>query len=83
MADAFGGIARGWGPRLTKLAKQLHERHLPLLPVIVVSKGKTVPSAGADYYASVGLISEGHLRDEQQRCFNHDWTTAPFWESSE
>ena len=83
MAKQFGGIAQGWGPKLTQMGRRLHAHDLPVLPVIVVSKGTDVPSPDADFYREIGLLTEDDMRAEQQRCFNHDWTTAPFWESSE
>jgi hypothetical protein len=75
LEKAFGGIARGWGARLNPLVIRMHEAGLPLLPVLVVSKGKTVPSPDAAIYRKLGLDTEEKLHTEQVKCINHDWSS--------
>tara|TARA_R100000322_G_scaffold75912_5_gene47549 strand:+ start:13642 stop:13974 length:333 start_codon:yes stop_codon:yes gene_type:complete len=77
-ADRFGGIAQGWGAKLTEMGEWLKDQGLPLLPVLVVNKQTRLPSADANFYRRLGLDEEG-LKREQQACFNFDWSTQPFW----
>lgn len=78
-AHEFGGIAHGQGPNLTAMGDRLKKEGLPLLPVLVVNKETKLPSPDASFYARLGLGGEAALRKEQQRCFDFDWTTQPFW----
>lgn len=48
------------------------------MPVLVVNKETGLPSADAQFYRRLGM-EEDALVAEQQKCFDHDWTTAPFW----
>ncbi|WP_371054543.1 hypothetical protein [Rhodosalinus sp. K401] len=60
------------------MGERLRHEKLPLLPVLVVNKETGVPSEDADFYRRLGLDRDG-IELEQQNCFEHDWTNAPFW----
>ena len=76
LARKFGGAPVGWGARLNPLVLRMHEADLPLLPVLVVSLGKTVPSPEAGIYSDLGLDTPEKLRAEQTKCINHDWSSV-------
>ena len=81
-AGVFGGIPQGQGGKLTEMGERLRAHKLPLLPVLVVNANTRLPSSDAVFYARLRL-EEADLRDEQQRCFDYDWTHAPFWKDNE
>lgn len=78
-AEVFGYANQGCGNVLSNMGMRLKEHSLPLLPVLVVSKGSDLPSADAGFYEALGLDNEAALRAEQHRCFEHDWSKEPFW----
>jgi len=73
LESEFGIIARNWGDILGGIAIRLREHGLPLLPVVVVLKGTTMPSEGAVLYDDLGLTSSEDIMAEQRRCFDFDW----------
>jgi len=78
-ARRFGGIAQGQGSKLTQMGERLRAHNLPLLPVLVVNAESNLPSKDASFYKRLGFEDEDALQVEQQKCFDHDWTNAPFW----
>ena len=72
----FGIIARNWGDILGGIAIRCSERGLPLLPVVVVLKGTSMPSEGAVLYEDLGLTTPDAIVTEQHRCFDYDWSTT-------
>ena len=77
LAQECGGIARGYGPRLSRIAHWCHENGLPLLSVLVVNAGSGLPSADASIYSKLGIERVDQFRAEQERCFDHDWNSSP------
>lgn len=76
LAERFGGIARGYGNKLSGIALRCHERGLPLLSVLVVSNDTGTPSVDADVYEYLGVSPE-MLDAERERCFAFDWSKTP------
>jgi hypothetical protein len=81
-AARFGLANQGCGKVLTEMGERLRAEKLPLLPVLVVNKKTGLPSGDAEFYKRLGLDQDG-VREEQQKCFAHDWTTASFWSAEE
>ena len=73
LAGKFGGSPLGWCGPLNRLAIRMRADGWPLLSVLVVPRGKDIPNA--DIYRVFGMTDAQSLRDEQQRCFDHDWST--------
>ncbi|GAB5448461.1 hypothetical protein [Gymnodinialimonas sp.] len=71
------GLPNQCGPQLSAMCERLAENGLPLLPVLVVTKGSTLPSPDAGFYAKHNM-DESALRAEQERCFEYDWAATPF-----
>ncbi len=74
LEEEFGTSARRWGDPLGGIAIRCHENHLPILSVIVVSKGKDTPSEAAVLYQDLGIIGFEAMKQEQRRVFDFDCT---------
>ena len=76
LAEAFGGIARGWTNPLTAIAVRCRAYGEPLISVLVVLKGTKLPSPNALIYPRLGLTTPKELGEERERCFDYDWDAS-------
>ena len=78
LSGQFGGIAHGYGDKLGGVSIFCKERSLPILPVIVVTKGQAFPAAGAKLYIDLGITNDREMRRAQFDVFNFDWSKVEF-----